>query len=295
MRDRLAELAKQHVDRMAEQDGSCDFASDVAAYYPLRAIMSMLGVPEKDEDDVLRMTKEFFGSADPEFAQADDPSSSYTSGVQQLVTYLAGLTEERRARPTGDIASVIANSTVDGELLGPVEAVYYYTVLATAGHDTTSSAISGGLEALIRHPEAMRELKKDPSLIPNAVEEMLRWTSPTKGFTRTAAEDYELRGTTISAGEKVLLSFPSANRDEDVFADPCTFDIHRSNANRNLAFGFGKHFCLGAQMARMELRIFFTELLPRLDDIAIDGKVERLQSSLVSGLKHLPVRYTMHC
>ena len=152
--------------------------------------------------------------------------------------------------------------------------------------------MGGGLDALIGDPAALRELQEDPSLIKNAVEEMLRWVTPAKGFTRLATEDFEIRGTLIKAGDRVLLSYPSANRDEDVFAEPFTFDIHRVNANRNIAFGFGKHFCLGAELARMELRTFFTELLGRLDTIERVGPVERTHSNLVSGVKHLPVRYT---
>lgn len=232
------------------------------------------------------------GSQTPEFAATLPDDFSFAVALERLHAFLASLTAARRDEPTNDIASVIANSTIDGAPIGEVEAVNYYAILATAGHDTTSSVMGGGMEALLANPLAWRELQQDPGLIKNAVEEMLRWSSPAKAFTRLATEDFELRGTVIRAGDRVLLSFPSANRDEDVFPDPFTFDIHRANANRNIAFGFGKHFCIGAELARMELRSFFTELTSRLEHIEAVGPAERFHSTLVSGVKHLPVRYT---
>ena len=198
-----------------------------------------------------------------------------------------------RKNPTPDIASTLANGQIDGEPLGVIETLSYFMLFFTAGHDTTSHTLSGGLEAIIRNPDALRRLQEDPTLIPNAVDEMVRWTSPLRGFTRTAQEDYDLHGTTIKAGEMVLLSYPSANRDETVFEDPFRFDIARANANKNLAFGFGKHYCLGVQLAKMELQAFLAELLSRLESIEITGPVERTAGNLISGVKHLPISYKM--
>jgi cytochrome P450 len=292
LQQELDKLSTFYVDQMAAAGGRCDFASDIAKYYPLRVILTMLGVPEPDHPRVLRMTQEVFGTGDPEFAATLPDDFSYAEAAARLLSFLSSLTDDRRATPTGDLASVIANSVVNGQLIGDAEAVNYYGIIATAGHDTTSSTMGGGLEALIQHPEALRDLQNDPSLIKNAVEEMLRWTAPAKGFTRLATQEFDIRDVTIKAGDRVLLSWPSANRDEDVFDDPFTFDIRRPNANRHIAFGFGKHFCLGAELARMELRTFFGELLGRLDTIELAGLVERIHGNIVSGVKHLPVVYT---
>lgn len=290
----IKELSRGYVDRMAEMGGSCDFASDIADYYPLRVILGMLGIPEEDEPRILRLAKEAMGTEDPEFAREDGATAQDMSGALiEFMVYCNELVELRRKNPTPDIASTIANGQIDGEPLGVIETLSYFMLFFTAGHDTTSHTLSGGLEAIIRNPDALRRLQEDPTLIPNAVDEMVRWTSPLRGFTRTAQEDYELHGTTIKAGDMVLLSYPSANRDETVFEDPFRFDITRANANKNIAFGFGKHFCLGIQLAKMELQTFLTELLSRLESIEITGPVERTAGNLISGVKHLPISYTM--
>jgi cytochrome P450 len=292
LQSHLDELSTYYVDQMVSRGGACDFVAEVAKYYPLRVILTMLGVPEEDHPTVLRLTQEFIATEDLEFAATTPDDFSYAAALERMQAFLGSLIVARRAEPTDDIASVIANSSIDDELIGDVDAVSYYVLLASAGHDTASSVMGGGLEALLANPAALRELQDDPGLIKNAVEEMLRWATPAKGFTRLATEDFELRDTLIRAGDQVLLSYPSANRDEEVFTDPFTFDIHRANANRHIAFGFGKHFCLGAELARMELRTFFTELLSRLEHIELAGPAERVHSTIVSGVKHLPVRYT---
>ncbi|SLC78513.1 cytochrome P450-terp [Mycobacteroides abscessus subsp. massiliense] len=190
------------------------------------------------------------------------------------------------------MASTIANARVDGELLSDVDTASYYTIIATAGHDTTSATIAGGLEALLEHPDQLARLRENPGLMPLAVDEMIRWVTPVKEFMRTATADTEIRGVPITEGESVLLSYPSGNRDEDIFTDPFTFDIAR-DPNKHLAFGFGVHFCLGAALARMEVNSFFSALLPRLESIEIDGNIERTSTIFVGGIKHLPIRYTL--
>jgi cytochrome P450 len=288
---RLAVLAKRYVDRMAELGGECDFVTDVAVHYPLYVIMSILGLPEEDFPRMLKLTQELFGAADPELARGTTPEEMIQT-LQDFFQYFMALTEERRARPTDDLASVIANAEVNGEPIGIFEAVSYYVIVATAGHDTTSSSIAGGMHALLEHPDQLRRLRDDPSLVTTAVEEMIRWVSPVKHFMRTTTEDYELRGVTIKAGESVLLSYPSANRDEEVFGDAEHLDVGR-NPNKHVAFGFGAHYCLGAQLARMEGRALYNELIPRVKSMELAGEPSYTQTLFVGGPKHLPIRYEL--
>jgi cytochrome P450 len=203
------------------------------------------------------------------------------------------MTAERRALPGDDLASVIANGRVGGEPLPELQTMGYYIIVATAGHDTTSSTLAGGLEALARDPEQLRALQRDPARIDNAVEEMIRWITPVRHFMRTATEDYQLRGRRIAKGDGLLMSYLSANRDEDVFADPFRFDVARANASSHLAFGTGVHFCLGANLARMELRVFFRELLPRLEWIELAGPAEYTAATFVGAPKRIPIRYRL--
>lgn len=305
---RIAEIAKAHVDRMAELGPECDFVKEVAVWYPLRVIMEILGVPPEDEAFMLRLTQEIFGPADDDVVQASERATSsdaaFSGGggrdravdllqtAQALFEYFGKLTADRRAQPRDDLASIIANGMIDGAPIGEREAMSYYVIVATAGHDTTSSATSEGVEQLARNPGELAKLKADPSLISNAVEEMIRWATPVKHFMRTAVADYELRGRTIRAGEALCLHYPSGNRDEEVFEDPFRFRVDR-DVRRQVAFGSGVHVCLGMHLARMEMRALFAELLPRLSSIEIAGPPRFTRSNFVSGLKSLPVRYRM--
>jgi cytochrome P450 len=289
--ERLADLAKRYVDRMADLGGECDFVTDVAVHYPLYVIMSILGLPEEDFPRMLKLTQELFGAADPEMARGSTPEEMIKT-LQDFFQYFMALTEDRRAHPSDDLASVVANAEVNGEPIGIFEAVSYYVIVATAGHDTTSSSIGGGMHALLEHPEQLTRLRSDPSLVTTAVEEMIRWVSPVKQFMRTATEDYVLRGVPIKAGESVLLSYPSANRDEEAFENADRFDVGR-NPNKHVAFGFGAHYCLGAQLARMEGRALYNELVPRLKAIELAGEPSYLQTLFVGGPKHLPIRYEL--
>jgi cytochrome P450 len=212
--------------------------------------------------------------------------------VQDFFAYFTDLTEARRAEPTADLASVIANAEIDGEPVGLMEQISYYVIIATAGHDTTASAMAGGMQALIENPEQLSLLQRDPSLIGSAADEIIRWVSPVKHFMRNCASEYTLRGHTFQPGDAVLLSYPSANRDEDVFDDPFRFDVGRS-PNKHLAFGFGAHYCLGAMLARMEIRALLTELVPRIALIELGGEPAEMQTLFVGGLKHLPIRYQL--
>ena len=288
--ERMAELARRHVDRMAGLGDACDFVTDVAATYPLYVILSLLGLPEADFPRMLQLTQELFGAADPELARNADPKAQEQT-LLEFFEYFQALVEDRRATPREDLASVIANAEVDGEPIGILEAVGYYVLVATAGHDTTSSSIAGGLHALLQHPDQLERLLDDPSLVATAVDEMIRWVSPVKQFMRTATDDYVLRGVRIAAGESVLLSYPSANRDEDVFDHAGSFDVAR-DPNRHVGFGFGAHHCLGAGLARMEGRALYAELVPRLRTIEIAGDASYVETLFVGGPKHLPIRYT---
>jgi cytochrome P450 len=291
LQTRVRELASRYVDRMAALGGECDFAAQVAVHYPLYVILSLLGLPESDFPLMLRLTKELFGSEDAENRRGDG-TEDHVAVLLDFLAYFQRLTAARRAHPTEDLASAIANAAVDGEPLGDVETASYYVIIATAGHDTTSSTLAGGLHALLEYPGQLARLRADPALLPLAVDEMIRWVTPVKEFMRTAAADTSLHGVPIAKGDSVLLSYPSANRDEEVFTDPFVFDAGRE-PNRHLAFGSGAHYCLGAALARIELVALFSELLPRLDSIELAGQPEWTATTFVGGIKHLPIRYKL--
>lgn len=288
---RVDELAKDFVDQMFRRGGECDFVQEVAVNFPLYVIMSLLGIPESDFPRMLTYTQELFGSDDTEL-QRGVTMEERGLALFDMFTYFNEITAARRAQPTDDLASAIANARIDGEPLSDIDTVSYYLIVATAGHDTTSATISGGLHALIEHPDQLHRLQREPALLPLAVEEMIRWVTPVKEFMRTARQDTVVRGVPIAAGESVLLSYPSGNRDEDVFTDPFTFDVGR-DPNKHVAFGYGVHFCLGAALARMEITSFYAELLPRLTSVELAGTAEHTATIFVGGLKHLPIRYAL--
>jgi cytochrome P450 len=291
LESRLAELAKLSAQRMIELGGRCDFSRDVAMQFPLQVILAILGMPESDYPRMLKLTQELFGSADPEMTRGQS-LEDLAAVVQDFFVYFTALTEERKATATDDLASVIANATVDGAPIGIMEQISYYVIVATAGHDTTASAMTGGIHALIQNPDQLARLQADPSLIPTAVDEIIRWVTPVKHFMRNCTTEYTLRGHTFQPGDAVLLSYPSANRDEEVFDDPFRFDVGRS-PNKHLAFGFGVHFCLGAMLARMEIKALLTELVPRLRRIEMAGEPAEMQTLFVGGLKRLPIEYEL--
>jgi len=288
---RVDQLARDFVDQMFRRGGECDFVQEVAVNFPLYVIMSLLGIPESDFARMLTYTQELFGSDDTEL-QRGATMEERGLALFDMFTYFNEITAARRAQPTEDLASAIANARIDGEPLSDIDTVSYYLIVATAGHDTTSATISGGLHALIEHPDQLHRLQREPALLPLAVEEMIRWVTPVKEFMRTAQRDTVVRGVPIAAGESVLLSYPSGNRDEDVFTDPFTFDVGR-DPNKHVAFGYGVHFCLGAALARMEINSFYAELLPRLTSVELAGTAEHTATIFVGGLKHLPIRYAL--
>ncbi len=291
LKARCDELAKSYVDMMVERGPELDFAQEIAVNYPLYVILTLLGLPESDFPRMLKLTQELFGGDDTEF-QRDKSPEAMLAVLLDFFNYFAALTASRRQTPTEDLSSAIANATIDGKPLSDMDTASYYVIVASAGHDTTSAGIAGGLLELLRNPAELDRLQKDPGLMGTAVEEMIRCVVPVKEFMRTARADTEVRGVPIARGESVLLSYVSANRDEDVFANPMRFDVGR-DPNKHLSFGYGVHFCLGAALARMEMHGFFSELVPRISSLELAGEPELMATTFVGGIKHLPIRYSL--
>jgi cytochrome P450 len=294
LKTRCDELAKIWVDKMADIGPELDFSRDIAVNYPLYVILTLMGMPESDFGFMLKLTQEIFGSNDEEMARegSADAAESFMAVVMEMFAYFTTLTASRREHPTDDLASAIANATINGEPISDMDTLSYYAIVASAGHDTTSAGIAGGLLALIQNPDQLARLQADPSLMGTAVEEIIRWVVPVKEFMRTAQADTEVRGVPIKKGDAVLLSYVSANRDEEVFDDPDKFDVGR-DPNKHLSFGYGVHFCLGASLARMEINSFLTELIPRIKTVELAGDPELISTLFVGGLKRLPIRITL--
>ena len=296
---RVRHIARSTVARMLEKGGHCDFVADVALGYPLHVIMEILGVPEQDEPRMLKLTQELFGSQDPDTARIREALSpeQFSDMMQSVVNdfgaYFRGITEERRSHPRDDLATVIANARIGGEYMPDHDATSYYMIVATAGHDTTSSSTAGAIWALAENPEQFAKVKANPELIPGLVDEAIRWMTPVKHFMRSATADTELGGRGIAKGDWLMLCYASGNRDEEVFEDPFSFRCDRK-PNRHVAFGYGAHLCLGQYLAKLEMRILFEELLPRLKSIALDGEVKMTQATFVNGPKKLPVRFEVN-
>jgi cytochrome P450 len=282
---RIDELARHYIDRMAAMGGRCDFAQDVA-------ILSILGLPEDDYPTMLRLTQELFGAEDPDIGRlAED--NAILQVVLDFVAYFNALAASRRAAPTDDLASVIANAELGGQPLADMDMLGHYLIIATAGHDTTSNTIAGGLLALVENRDQLELLQAHPELIDHAADEFIRYVTPVKHFMRTCRAPFTLRDVTFQPRELVYLSYASANRDEEVFPDPFRLDVRRENAASHLAFGFGRHFCLGAHLARMEIRAIFRELLGRLEHIELAGEPTWIQAYFVQGPKSIPVSYRL--
>lgn len=291
LEDEIRLLARETVDKLIESGGTCDFAKDIAAWYPLRTIMIVLGVPREDEPLMLQLSQKLFGNTDVDTGGGDG-MASMVEAKERFCEYFDELTADRRLNPRDDVATLLATATIGDEPMEEGPRNDYYLIVAAAGHDTTSSAISGGMLALLQNPDEMAKLRADHSLIANGVEEFIRWTSPVKHFFRTAREDCEVGGKTIEAGDALMMCYPSANRDEDVFADPFQFRVERAEAKRHLAFGFGPHVCLGNHLAKLEIRILYEEILSRIAEIELNGDPAWIEANFVSGLKRLPISFT---
>ena len=299
MEDEIGVLAKTTVDRLVSAGAEADFVPLVSAPYPLHVVMQILGVPEEDEQRMLFLTQQMFGGQDEDLNQTGMADMTPEQVMQLVIgavadfeAYFAKLTEEKRANPTEDVASVIANAKVYGEYLNDRDMAGYYIILAAAGHDTTSASTAGAMQALARDPDQFARLKADRTLLPGIVEEAIRWTTPVQHFMRTAAKDTEVGGQKIGKDDWLMISYVAANHDPAVFDDPRKFDAFRS-PNRHLAFGAGAHQCLGLHMARLEMKILFNELLDRIETLELAGEPKRAKSTFVGGLKTLPIKYTL--
>lgn len=285
----IRDIAKTIVDNIAAR-GECDFVVDVAAELPLQVIAEMMGVPNDDRHKIFEWSNRMIGSEDPEYSvEREDAIGAAT----EMFMYSAELAASKRANLGDDIISALLQAEVEGETLSDTEFNLFFQLLAVAGNETTRNLISHGMNFLIEHPDERARLLADRSLLPSAIEEMLRYASPVMYMRRTAPSDFDLRGQTIREGDKIALWYIAANRDEEVFADPHRFDVSRS-PNDYVAFGGGgPHFCLGANLAKLEIRVMFEELLDRLPDIELAGPVQRLRSNFINGIKHMPVQFSV--
>lgn len=285
------ELVREILDEALAR-GECDFVLDVAARLPMAFICEIMGIPRSDWPDMFRWGNMIAGNEDPEY-QVDSGSALETrqQGTRSIGNYCIQAAMERRGGDGEDLLSVLGNARIDGRFLTERELAHNGVLYVGAGLETTRNAISAGLLALLEHPAELELLLQDESLLPTAVEEILRWSSPVTHFARVATRDTELSGKQIHQGDRVALWFPSGNRDETVFGNPYTFNVRRS-PNEHIAFSKGEHFCGGAHLARLELRLMLQALLKRTKQIELTGKVERLRSNFLAGIKHMPVRFT---
>jgi len=284
---RIRSATTSILDEIAER-GECDFVRHISAELPLIVIAELVGVPLEDRHKVFEWSNRLIGFDDPEFEGGAEKGKM---AAMEMWMYANQLAEQRKQEPRDDLVSALMTGEVDGEKLTEMEFDSFFLLLAVAGNETTRNLISGGMLALIENPAERQKLLDEPSLLNSAVEEMLRWVSPVSQFRRTATRDTEVRGQKIREGDKVVVYYQSANRDEDVFDDPYSFKVDRS-PNNHVAFGIGEHFCLGANLARLEIRVMFEELLRRMPDIELAGPVRRLRSNFINGVKEMPIRFT---
>jgi len=285
-------IAEQYVDKMQSLGGECDFVRDIALLYPLRVIMAIIGVAPEEEAMMLKLTQELFGGQDPTQSRGENVDDGLNV-LMDFFAYFTAIVEDRKQNPGDDLASVLANALIDGEPMEQLDQISYFIIAATAGHDTTSATVGGGMKALLEHPDQLEKLRDNPSLANKAAREMIRWTSPVRHMMRTTTKDVVLQGQTIRAGESLCLWYPAANRDERAIDNPDVFDIERDN-RQQMAFGFGGHMCLGQHLAILEIERFFQILLPRLSHIEMVSEPEWVQANFVGGLKSMPVRYTFN-
>jgi cholest-4-en-3-one 26-monooxygenase len=288
---KVARITSQILDEASEKS-ACDFVQDVSAPITIAVIAEMLGVPGDDWKLLFRWTNETIAPEDPEYQHGRTTEETLVTARTELFQYFSELSQRRRANPQDDIVSVVAAGLVDGQPLGPFELMSYYLLLVVAGNETTRNAMTGGMLAFYDNPDEWRRLVANPGLLDPAIEEIIRWTTPVIQFTREATRDYVIRGTKIPKGESVCLFYASGNRDEDIFDEPFRFRIDRS-PNDHIGFGRGEHVCLGAHLARLELRTVFDQLRARLESLERTGPEVRVRSSFVGGIKRAPVRWKL--
>lgn len=288
-------IGKEIVDALITDDleGECDFVKEVSAPLPIAVIGWLLGVPKPDWPLLFDWTNKIIGAGDEEFTEEGKTAiESSRAAMVELFTYFTKMVEEKKKKPADDLITLFTTLEYEGKPLEFMDVLAWCLIIVIAGNETTRNGTSGGMLAFIQNPEEIWKLQQKPSLLKSAVEEVVRWSSPIIHFARTATEDYEIGGKLIKKDQSVALFYPSANRDESVFDDPFKFRIDR-NPNRHLGFGIGEHFCAGSHLARLEMAIAYKHLLPRIESIELAGPVERLRSTLVGGVKHLPIRYKL--
>jgi cholest-4-en-3-one 26-monooxygenase len=289
LRGQIDQITDEVLDGLTGRE-ECDFVTEVSSKLPLAVIAEMFGIPRSDWDMLFRLSNAMIGPADPEYGGSETIKENLERARMEFFQYFTRLCDDRRSAPRDDLASALANGKVNGEPLPPFELLSYFALLIIAGNETTRNATTGGLYALITHPEQFERLKRDPGLVPSATEEIIRWTSPVIQFARIATADAELHGQKIRESDVLALFYPSANRDEHIFERPFEFDAGRS-PNYHIAFGIGEHYCLGANLARLELQSMFRRLAARLEAVELAGPIQRMRSSFVGGIKHMPTRY----
>jgi cytochrome P450 len=292
--DQIRPITKAAVDHLLSIDGEVDLVKDLALYYPLRVVMSLMGVPQEDEEMILKFSTQHFGAADPEQQQslAGDPEARgrvYREANQGFFDYFDELAAERRKNPADDLTSLVANAKVDGKPLPQTWVHGFLMSIAAAGHDTTSATIAGTLHAFAKFPKELEKARQDLSLIPSVVEEAIRYVSPVKHFQKTVTQDIEFRGRQLREGDRVLTVYASANRDEELFENPNDFNVTRQQ-NKHVGFGYGIHMCLGQHVAKVEMRLLLEELLPQIDAVEVTGEPQYVETNFITGHKSLPAR-----
>jgi cholest-4-en-3-one 26-monooxygenase len=293
--DPIEKIGREIVEKLyAKGDtGECDFVEEISAPLPIAVIAWLLGVPEEDWGMLFDWTNRTIGAGDPDYqAEGKTPQETAQEAQLELFKYFTQLVQQRRADPREDLITLFTKCEYEGKPLSDMDVLTWCFIIVIAGNETTRNGTTGGMLALIEHQEELRRVQANMDLLPSAVEEIVRWTSPIIHFGRTATQDYQLRDKLIREGDAVALFYPSANRDEEIFDEPYRFRIDRQ-PNRHIGFGVGEHFCLGAHLARLEMIVAYRHLLPRIEEIELAGPVDRLQSSLVGGVKRLPIRYKL--
>ncbi len=286
LQDALKDETARVIAELRDSD-HCEFVSDVAARIPMWSISELMGVPVADRQRLYELSHALIDDQDPEVSPTPEVS---VQASLEIFEYASALAIRERATPSGNLTSMLLEAEVDGRKLTDLEYTLFFMFLIVAGNETTRTASSHGLLSLIEHPDELQRLVRDPSLLPSAVEEILRWEPPIHHFRRTATADLSLGGQRIAEGDKVIMWYAGANRDPAVFDDPHTFRIDR-NPNPQLSFGIGEHFCLGANLARLSLRLLFAELLQNIENVELVAPPRRLHSNLINGIKEMQVRY----
>ncbi len=297
--DMIANTANEQLDVLQSSGGTIDFAEAISTRYPLHVVMDVIGVPREDHLRMLELTQWLFSWADPDLMRpGSDPSKpdgqprTWKIVFDEFDNYFSKLIAQRRAEPRADLATIIANSEIDESPMVHSRAISYFAILATAGHDSTAHTTATAMWELAENPQLFTQLKSEPALIPNFVEEAIRWTTPVKHFVRHATQNCELNGQEIKQGDRLYLAYPSGNRDETEFDAPFSFRLDRKR-NRHVGFGHGGHVCLGQHLARLEMKLFWETLLPKLGSIEMAGDGKLIASEFVSGPKSVPIKYSL--